>query len=159
MQLANPHARDHRSNRPIGPTDVVGCLRFQVPGIEVAWSAAQKDKDARLLGSDTTKSLFGIDACCNHPRQAHRQGTDAPGLEKLAARDQSGGLWSGSEFMLHRDFPGGRGVAGLTSLWLTMVLSFEHPLRPLLQIGAARSRTGGGYQQTERATGQECVTN
>ena len=91
VQRRNSHAGNRRRDRLIGAPDFGRSVRFQVPGIEMAWATAQQNEDAGFFGRSATKALNGIHArghCSRHP---HRQGAQSAGLQEFSARDLVGG--------------------------------------------------------------------
>ena len=124
VQLADAHAGDRRGDRPVGAANFRRRRGLQVPGVEVAGSAAQQDEDARLLGGTAAKSSLAIDARRNHPRQAQSQGADPAGLEKSAARDQGGLLSLVAQRKTHRSFPGKR-VVVVARLMAVLILATQ----------------------------------
>ena len=101
VQFADAHARDGRGNRPIGAANAIGCIRLEVPGVEVARPTAQEHEDTGLLRRDATRGLV-IDARRHHPRKGHRHGADPAGLKQLTARAGGTMVWPLNEgFMLY----------------------------------------------------------
>ncbi len=91
VQLAEAHPGDGRGNRLVWAADAVRGIGLQVPGVEVAGSAAQQDEDARPLGRAAAETLLAIDPCGDHARHGQVQGAEPASLEKPAAREQGGG--------------------------------------------------------------------
>ena len=79
VQLAEPQAGDGGGNGPVRAADTVGRFGLQIPGVEVAGSAAQPEEDTRLLGRPVAQWAIGVHLGGDHTWQAHAQGTDAAG--------------------------------------------------------------------------------
>src|SRR5215469_16125041 len=92
MKLADLHPRNRGGDGLVGAANLRRRIGLHVPGVEVARSATQKDKDAGLLGRTLANSSVAIDTRGNHPRQAPGQGTDPASLEQPSAGDHDGPL-------------------------------------------------------------------
>ena len=68
MQLIDLHPGDFGRNRLVRPTNRVGSLGFQVPGIELAGSPAEQDKDAGLRCRAAAEYSRSIHSRSDHSR-------------------------------------------------------------------------------------------
>jgi hypothetical protein len=85
VQLADSHPWHPGRGRLIRPANFGGCVGLQIPGINVAGSAAKQDKDARFPArAGFTRAA---EPCRHRSGQAHAKHTDPAQLQQTTARE------------------------------------------------------------------------